>query len=236
MKKALIFICCCLAGLSVMAQKDNAKKPPVLKTQVDSVSYAYGVSLASSLKRQLSADLNTNLVMEGLNSAVKGDSLAISPDEASKLYSDYNRKAQAKAAEQNRLAGEQNKAAGQKFLEENKKRKEVITTASGLQYEVLKKGPGGPQPKAESKVEVHYHGTLLDGTVFDSSVQRGKTATFGLNQVIKGWTEGVQLMSPGDKFKFYLPYDLAYGDRGSGPKIKPFAALIFEVELFKIVE
>jgi len=123
---------------------------------------------------------------------------------------------------------------GQEFLNENKKRTEVITTASGLQYEILKKGSGTVSPKATDKVEVHYHGTLIDGTVFDSSVNRGKTIAFGLNQVIKGWTEGVQLMQEGDKFKFFIPSELAYGDRGAGGMIKPNSTLIFEVELFKI--
>jgi FKBP-type peptidyl-prolyl cis-trans isomerase len=121
-------------------------------------------------------------------------------------------------------------------LENNKKRKEVTTTSSGLQYEVMKRGNGTVSPKETDKVEVHYHGTLISGEVFDSSVERGQPAQFGLNQVIKGWTEGLQYMKEGDKFKFFIPAELAYGERGAGGKIKPGSTLIFEVELLKIVK
>ena len=127
----------------------------------------------------------------------------------------------------------QNIELGNKFLLENKNKEEVITTASGLQYEILKKGLGTEHPAAKSKVEVHYHGTLLDGTVFDSSVDRGKTITFGLNQVIKGWGEGLQLMVVGDKFRFYIPSHLGYGKRSAGA-IPAGALIIFEVELISI--
>ena len=110
----------------------------------------------------------------------------------------------------------------------------MTTTASGLQYEVLTKGTNTVNPKATDKVKVHYHGTLIDGTVFDSSVDRGQPAAFGLGQVIKGWTEGLQLMHVGDKFRFFIPYELAYGDRPAGQKIKPYSTLIFDVELLEI--
>ena len=125
------------------------------------------------------------------------------------------------------------RAGGEAFLAENKSKPGVMTTASGLQYEVMKQG-SGPNPIATDKVTVHYHGTLTDGTVFDSSVDRGQPATFGLNQVIKGWTEGVQLMNTGSKFRFFIPQDLAYGERGSPPTIAPYSTLIFEVELLSI--
>jgi FKBP-type peptidyl-prolyl cis-trans isomerase len=146
---------------------------------------------------------------------------------ASNLYTSYDQKIQAEAKDKNRVAGEL-------FMTENKKRPEVKTTSSGLQYEVLKKGTGTVSPKATDKVTVHYHGTLIDGTVFDSSVERGQTASFGLNQVIPGWTEGLQLMSVGDKFRFYIPSNLAYGERSPSAKIKPNSTLIFDVELFSI--
>ena len=120
-----------------------------------------------------------------------------------------------------------------KFLEENAKKEGVVTTASGLQYIVMTKGDGA-MPKETDNVTVHYHGTLLDGTVFDSSVERGQPATFPLNGVIKGWTEGVQLMNVGSKFRFFIPSDLAYGERGAGGAIGPNATLIFEVELISI--
>jgi peptidylprolyl isomerase len=127
----------------------------------------------------------------------------------------------------------ENLAIAESFLIENKTNADVIETASGLQYQVLKKGDGSEHPKANSTVKVHYHGTLLDGTVFDSSVDRGEPISFPLNQVIKGWTEGVQLMVVGDKFKFFIPSQLAYGDRATG-KISSGSLLIFEVELLEI--
>jgi FKBP-type peptidyl-prolyl cis-trans isomerase len=128
------------------------------------------------------------------------------------------------------------KEEGQKFLATNGKRAGVMTTASGLQYEVLTKGTGAKNPVATSKVTVHYTGTLIDGTKFDSSVDRGQPATFPLNGVIAGWTEGVQLMTTGSKFRFYIPYNLAYGERGSPPRIPGYACLIFDVELISIEE
>jgi FKBP-type peptidyl-prolyl cis-trans isomerase len=145
------------------------------------------------------------------------------------MFSEYMSQMKAKEAEVKAKAGKD-------FLEANKKKPGIITTASGLQYEVMTKGPGGAKPKATDKVKVHYHGTMIDGTIFDSSVQRGEPISFGLNQVIKGWTEGLQLMEIGDKFRFYLPFDLAYGDRGAGPVIGPYSTLIFEVELLGINE
>ena len=123
---------------------------------------------------------------------------------------------------------------GKAFLEENGKKPGVVTLPSGLQYEVMVQGPGGPKPVATDKVKTHYHGTTISGVVFDSSVQRGEPISFGLNQVIKGWTEGLQLMSIGDKFRFFIPSELAYGERGAGGVIQPYATLIFEVELLGI--
>ena len=133
----------------------------------------------------------------------------------------------------NHKAGEENFAAGQAFLVENAKRETVVTTESGLQYEILQKGEGTEHPTATSKVKVHYHGTLIDGTVFDSSVDRGEPISFKLNQVIKGWQEGLTYMTVGDKFRLYIPSPLAYGKNGTGP-IPPAASLIFEVELLEI--
>ncbi len=148
------------------------------------------------------------------------------------LQSAYQRAQSQKAMQPGKPAFE-NKKKGEEFLAENGKKDGVITTESGLQYEVIKEGKGD-KPVPGDKVKVHYHGTLLDGTVFDSSVDRGQPATFGVTQVIKGWVEGLQLMTVGSKYKFYIPADLAYGMRGSGPKIGPMETLVFEVELLGI--
>ena len=211
-----------MAG-SVIAQNTAVE----LKTSIDSVNYAYGVTIANQFKKMMDKDANVALFVAGFNAAVAGNQ-KISSEDANKRYNDYNTK-----VAQPRVTAKW-KDDNTKFLEDNKKRKEVVTTASGLQYEVLKKGEGTVSPKETDKVEVHYHGTLIDGQIFDSSVQRNKTATFGLNQVIRGWTEGLQYMKEGDKFRFYIPYNLAYGEQARGATIKGYSTLIFDVELFKV--
>ena len=145
-------------------------------------------------------------------------------------FTELEQRQQAEAAERGKAA----KGEGEAFLAENKKRAGVVTTPSGLQYEIVKEGTGR-QPKANDTVRCHYEGTLIDGTVFDSSYRRNQPAEFGLRQVIAGWTEGVQLMKEGSIFKFYIPYNLAYGERGAGADIPPYAALIFTVELIKVL-
>ena len=154
----------------------------------------------------------------------------ISVQEAQKLLDAYFSEIESKQ----QAAGKEQKSAGEKFLAENAKKAGVITTASGLQYEILKEGRG-QKPTATDKVKVHYHGTLLDGTVFDSSVKRNTPASFGVNQVIKGWVEALQLMPVGSKWKLYIPQELAYGAHGAGETIRPYSALIFEVELLEIL-
>lgn len=191
-----------------------------LKTKVDSLNYASGMVAAENAKRVLGSDINVKLFLEAFNAVLKGEKTAFTAENAPKV-------------EQSISAGMW-KDKNAQFLEMNKKREGVITTASGLQYEVMTKGNGTVSPKATDKVEVHYHGTLYDGTIFDSSVQRGQTAKFPLNGVIAGWTEGLQYMKEGDKFKFFIPYNLAYGERGRGGLIKGYSALVFEVELFKV--
>jgi FKBP-type peptidyl-prolyl cis-trans isomerase len=224
MKKTLL-----LLSVAAMTSGLFAQSGMILTNAKDSASYAYGIVLANSIKRQLNSDLNREVLLAALNAALNEEQVNFTPEIANKVFSDYNRTMQAKASEKIR-------EEGKKFLEENKKRKEVTTTASGLQYEVIKRGTGTVSPKETDKVEVHYHGTLLNGEEFDSSVSRGQPAQFGLNQVIKGWTEGLQYMHEGDKFKFFIPADLAYGERSAGPKIKPGSTLIFEVELLKILK
>ena len=146
------------------------------------------------------------------------------------FFQEQEEKQRAAAAEAGKVA----KAAGESFLAENAKKEGVVVLPSGLQYQVLKEG-NGKKPSATDQVKCHYEGTLIDGTIFDSSYQRNEPATFGLNQVIAGWTEGVQLMSEGAKYRFFIPYNLAYGERGAGAQIPPFAALVFDVELLKVL-
>lgn len=196
------------------------------QTKMDSLSYSVGVMMAQGLKSQNLTDLKPEDLAKGINDVLKDQTLAISKEDAENIFRDY---LQAQKAGQHTEAV----AAGKAFLEANAKRPEVKTTASGLQYEIMKEGTGA-KPTSSSQVSVHYHGTLIDGTVFDSSVERGQPASFGVTQVISGWTEALQLMPQGSKWKLFLPYNLAYGDRGAGPKIGPFSTLIFEVELLDI--
>lgn len=200
---------------------------PVPKNELDSASYALGMLIGENLSKQIGTDFNKVMLLEALTRSIRGESTLFTQENANQLFNTYGAKMQ---EEKSKVA----RSEGEAFLAKNKIRPGIKTTASGLQYEVLKQGTGTVNPKATDKVKVHYHGTLTDGTVFDSSVERGETISFGLDQVIKGWTEGVQLMKVGDKFRFYIPYDLAYGEYGSPPKIKPYAALVFEVELFEI--
>lgn len=196
------------------------------QTKMDSLSYSVGVMMAQGLKSQNLTDLKPEDLAKGINDVLKDQTLAISKEDAENIFRDY---LQAQKAGQHT----ETVAAGKAFLEANKKRPEVKTTESGLQYEILKEGTG-PKPSTSSQVSVHYHGTLIDGTVFDSSVERGQPASFGVTQVISGWTEALQMMPLGSKWKLFLPYSLAYGDRGAGPKIGPFSTLVFEVELLEI--
>ncbi len=199
-----------------------------LNSQIDSVSYLIGQSIATNVLRDLS-EANKALVVQGLKDGLNSSQpLCLDPGNAiiSSYFQNKN-KIKAEAAEKDNLIL---KVEGEKFLEENKKNKDIQVTASGLQYMVLKKG-NGEKPVATSKVKVHYHGTTPKGEVFDSSVDRGEPIEFGLNQVIPGWTEGLQLMSIGSKFKFFIPQELAYGANPQGAFIKPFMPLIFEVEL-----
>lgn len=196
------------------------------QAKLDSISYSAAVMIAQSLKQQGLDSLDIASFTKGLNDALNGNQLAINVAQCNQLMQKHRQDFQAKKYEKVI-------ADGKKFLAENGKRKGVTTLPSGLEYEVLKEGTG-PKPKASDKVEVHYHGTLLDGTVFDSSVERGQPATFGVTQVIQGWVEALQLMPEGSKWKVFIPYNLAYGERGAGPKIGPYSTLVFEVELLKI--
>ena len=193
---------------------------------MDKISYAIGLSMGQNLMRSGVTSLEYADLAAGIKDVLEKNQPQISYQEAQQVLGKFFSELEEK------IAGEA-KAAGEAFLAENAKREGVKVTESGLQYEVIE-ATIGQKPKATDKVRVHYEGTLIDGTVFDSSYKRGESITFGLNQVIKGWTEGLQLMSIGSKYKLYLPYQLAYGERGAGANIPPYAALIFTVELLGI--
>ena len=193
---------------------------------MDKISYAIGLSMGQNLMGSGVTSLEYADLAAGIKDVLEKNQPQISYQEAQQVLGKFFSELEEK------IAGEA-KAAGEAFLAENAKREGVKVTESGLQYEVLE-ATIGQKPKATDKVRVHYEGTLIDGTVFDSSYKRGESITFGLNQVIKGWTEGLQLMSIDSKYKLYLPYQLAYGERGAGANIPPYAALIFTVELLGI--
>lgn len=193
---------------------------------MDSVSYSLGVLMAQNLQRQGFADIDPASLASGINDVISGKPTQVTPEQANAIINEYME------AQQMKQHGA-NKTAGEAFLAANAKREGVIVLPSGLQYEIIKPGAGA-KPAPNNQVTVHYHGTLIDGSVFDSSVDRGTPATFGVTQVIQGWVEGLQLMPLGAKYKFYIPYQLAYGERAAGAKIQPFSALVFEVELLGI--
>ena len=193
--------------------------------KMDSLSYSLGVLIAQNFKQQGLEEIQTADLANAISDVLAGEP-KMTVDEANALFGDHMQK---KQKEQHA----NNTAAGEKFLAENAKRPEVITLPSGLQYEILTEGTG-PKPSATDKVTTHYHGTLIDGTVFDSSVERGQPATFPVNGVIPAWVEALQLMPTGSKWKLYCPHELAYGERGAGNLIGPYATLVFEVELLSI--
>lgn len=195
---------------------------------MDKLSYAWGLAMGNQLKAMGVKELDSESFKDAVKVAFDGGTPEIPVEEAQKLINDYLRELEEKATKAAREAGE-------KFLAENKTKENVKETASGLQYVVEKEGTGA-QPTAEDEVTVHYTGRLLDGTVFDSSVNRGEPATFPLNRVIPGWTEGVQLMKEGAKYTFFIPSDLAYGPQGIPNAIPPHSTLIFDVELIKVIK
>lgn len=197
-------------------------------------SYLIGRDMAASFQRQGLA-VDTDALVAGLRSALAGEASLIPADEARAAMSQLQRELQAAQQAKAASAAEDNRRAGQEFLTRNKLRADVNTLPSGLQYEVLHAGtPGAASPRLTDRVTTHYHGTLLDGTVFDSSYERGEPATFPVNGVIAGWTEALQRMVPGAKWRLYVPSDLAYGARGAGDDIGPNATLVFDVELLKV--
>lgn len=222
MKKSFLFI---LLISSLLSQKGWSQNN---QTLMDSISYSLGILMAQSIKNQGFEGLNTQELALGIDDVLKNKDLKIDVEAANTMVQQF--------IQNQKMSQYETKIAEEKaFFEENAQRSEVQTLPSGLQYEEIIEGTG-PIPTLNDKVTVHYHGTLLDGTVFDSSVDRGTPATFGVGQVIAGWVEALQLMPTGAKWKLYIPYNLAYGERGAGPTIQPYSSLIFEVELIEIAE
>jgi FKBP-type peptidyl-prolyl cis-trans isomerase FklB len=210
------------------ASKASAASPSIiLKNNRDSASYALGVRIAQNLKQQSFDKLDPAIIQKGINDVFNNKAIALPDAMLDKCIGVYQQKASSAKAS---VA----KAEGQKFLAENAKRKGVITTKSGLQYEIIRTGTDTVKPTINNKVKCHYHGTLINGTVFDSSVDRGEPISFEVGGVIAGWTEALQLMTVGSKWKLYIPSELAYGDRAAGEKIAPGSTLIFEVEILAI--
>ncbi|ULQ58424.1 FKBP-type peptidyl-prolyl cis-trans isomerase [Flavihumibacter rivuli] len=199
-----------------------------MKNATDTVSYAIGMSLANFYKEQGITNINASMVTKALNDAMKGNKLLLTEEQMNMSISNYLQQLKREKAAANRKAGED-------FLAANKVKPGVVTLPSGLQYMVVKEGTG-PKPTLTDKVKCHYHGTLIDGTVFDSSIDRGQPIDFPVNGVIKGWVEALQLMPVGSKWKLFIPADLAYGDNQAGAKILPGSTLIFDVELIEIVQ
>jgi len=233
--KNILTSLCLLLIIQLAYGKKQKKEPaklsaPTITTLVDSVSYSLGVNIGRNLKQQSFDTVDYYFLGKAIMDMInETDSLLIAQEESSKIINDYISSIKKKAYEKNVKESEA-------FLAENSKRPEVTTLPSGLQYEILVAG-NGDKPGPTDRVTVHYHGTLVNGKVFDSSVQRGQPATFGVNQVIKGWTEALQLMPVGSKWKLYIPQDLAYGaNPRPGGVIEPYMALIFEVELIEIAK
>ena len=233
MKKISVLVATAIVAMGITSCGDSHKSAS-LKTAADSVSYAIGISTGAGYKENLKTlpgdPANVDDLIAGFIQAIKGDSSAMkmTPQAAQAYVQSYFMEASARDAKKT-------KEEGEKFLAENKSKKDVFTTESGLQYQVVTEGTGD-KPTATDKVKVHYTGTLLDGTKFDSSVDRGEPMEFPVNGVIKGWTEVLQLMPVGSKYIVWIPSDLAYGERGAGQDIKPNSTLKFEIELLEIVK
>lgn len=234
MKNCLLFLFCSLLCFQLIAQtkktsvsSNSANTPVILKDQTDSLSYSVGVMIANFYKQQGITKINNALVQKGMVQEMNGDKTALNIQQCNQILMGYIEKIKADKA----MASKEQAIA---FLAENKNKPGVVTTASGLQYIVLKEGTG-PKPSPTDKVKCDYEGKLIDGTVFDSSVKQGKPIEFTVNGVIRGWTEALQLMNTGSKYRLFIPPDLGYGDQAMGPDIKPGSLLIFDVELLEIV-
>ena len=200
---------------------------------MDKLRYALGLGIGRQLAQMGAEQLSIDDFAQAIKDVVAGGQLKLDEAEAQVIVQEFFQKQEEKQRAAAAEMGKKAKEEGEKYLAENAKKEGVVTLPSGLQYLVIKEG-NGKRPKATDKVKCHYEGMLVDGTLFDSSVQRGEPATFPLNQVIAGWTEGLQLMTEGSKYRFFIPYTLGYGERGAGASIPPFAALVFDVELIEV--
>lgn len=194
---------------------------------MDKFSYGLGMGIGQNLLSMGVKDMSIEDFVKGISDVLSGNKTELTHSEAQKVVNEHFQKLAEEAYAVNRNAGE-------KFLAENAKKESITTLPSGLQYEVIKEG-NGKKPSATDRVQCHYEGTLIDGTIFDSSIKRGEPAVFGVNQVIRGWVEALQLMQEGAKWRLYIPYDMAYGEHGAGEMIPPYSALIFDVELIKVL-
>lgn len=201
---------------------------------MDKLSYALGLGIGRQLAQMGTSSIDVDDFALAIKDVLDGNSLKMKHSEAQVIVQDFFKKQEEKLNAERAEKGKEAKEAGEKFLSENAKKAGVVTLPSGLQYMVLNEGDG-KKPTAHDRVKCHYEGFLIDGTVFDSSVQRGEPAVFGLQQVIAGWTEGLQLMQEGAKYRFFIPYMLGYGASGAGASIPPYSALIFDVELIKVM-
>jgi len=233
MKKVLI-LAVAASALIACSQQAPADKQVPLTSESSKFSYLLGQDVAASL-RQMGDDIDVDAFTEAFRASLKGEQSRITAEDAALVKKAFFEKKQKEMQARARADGEANKSTGAAFLAANKQKDNITTTPSGLQYEVLRVAKGA-KPVASDTVKVHYRGTLIDGTEFDSSYARGEPATFPLGGVIPGWTEGLQKMSVGSKYRLFVPSELGYGERGAGAKIGPNAALIFEVELLEIVK
>lgn len=230
MKKMLIFSLVVFFSITACSQTD---KNPKMETMKDSVSYSIGYDIGANLKQQ-EIQIEPEVFLSGIKDGL-ADTCNLTTEELQNVMQKFQAEMVLKQQNKQKESGEKNKVAADAFFAENKSKEGVISLPSGLQYKVMKSGTG-ESPKLTSKVQAHYAGRLLDGTEFDNSYKRGQPLEIGVSGVIKGWTEILQLMKVGDKFEVYIPSELGYGERGSGPTIGPNAALIFEIELMGIVQ
>lgn len=235
MKKAVWLVATSIWMIPALVWAEDAHQEPIkLENFKDKLGYSMGLDVGAYFK-QIDDEINFEALMQGVRDAYEGKEPILSREEIASVQKEFGLKMQAKQQGELERIKKENMERGTEFLAENKKREGVITTESGLQYELLQEGDGAT-PTAADRVKVDYVGTLIDGTEFDSSIKRGEPAVFGVNQVIPGWSEALQIMAVGSKYKLYIPADLAYGEKGAPPVIEPNSVLVFEVDLLGIEE